>query len=515
MLNELRSRLPLPRLRRRSRVGVFLGNEHVALAAVSADGHQLLACDFREARRDNQPVALRDLVEQYGLRGSDAVVVLDSGDYQTQQVDAPRVPDEELAGAIRFQLKNLLYIPLEQARVAAHRQHSDRWNQEGHRALATVASRNRIDGVQELTARAGLKLRAVLPRETVLHDLSAEANEGAAGVAVAALGRDDGLITISRGELLYLARSHPVGTRRLMEDQQAVELLEDELRRSIDYFDGQLSTGPAGRILLAPCEADREVLVDRLNESFEIPCARLRLSQIFDVDGLGQELDEHTEAHCLFAAGAALPRPAEHALSMYVRERQQFEPLSPAALGGYMAAGVLLLGAVSAVHTPQVYERERRAADLEAERDELTATVARLERELEALEVDASLLAEREALERELALLEQFDRRLDALDRRALAGFSEPLRGLSRQRQDGLWLTSIRLRSGGGAFEGRAVTAQDVPGFLDGLAREPAFQGWHFEEFRMQRAAGVEDAADSVRFRVASPGLAGGDDGEE
>lgn len=513
MLNDLRQWLPLPGLRRRTRVGVFLGNEHIALAAVSSDGEQLLACDFRDARRDNQQMALRDLVEQYGLGGSEAVVVLDGTDYQTQQVDAPRVPDEELSGAVRFQLKNLLYIPLEQAMVGAHRQHSDRWNQEGQRALATIASRTRIEGIQELVARAGLKLQAVLPRETVLNDLSAAATEGAGGIVLATLGRDDGLITISRGELLYLARSHSVGTRRLAEDGQAVEILEDELRRSIDYFDGQLSTGPASRILLAPCEANREPLIDRFNDSFEIPCARLRLEQIFDLEPLGDELDEHTEAHCLLAVGAALPRPAEASLSMYVRSRRQLEPLSPAALGSYVAGGALFLGLISAVHTPLSLDREGRAAEREAQRDELLASVADLEAELEAREIDPSLLDEREAIERDLALLQQFEARLDTLDDRALAGFSEPLRGLSRQRAEGVWLTHIRLRSGAGVFQGRAVAAEDVPAFLDGLAQERAFQGWQFEEFHIQRAAAAEDTADSVRFRVASPGLAG--DGEE
>ncbi len=490
-------------------MGVFLANEHVAIAAVSADGQRLLVCDARDAQRDTQPGALRELVEEYGLGGSEAVVVLDGTDYQTQQVDAPRVPDEELAGAIRFQLKNLLYIPLEQARVAAHRQHSDRWNQEGHRALATIASGSRIEAIEAMTARAGLKLTAVLPRETVLHDLSAAANEGAAGVVLTALGRDDGLITISRGDLLYLARSHPVGTRRLAEDEHAVEVVEDELRRSIDYFDGQLSTGPATRILLAPCEADRGSLIDRLNEGFEIPCARLRLSQVFDLDEFDEELDELIEARCVLAAGAALPRPAEQTLSMYVRQRRQWEPLAPAALGGYVAAGVLALAAFSAAYIPQVHERDGRASDLEAERDQLSAEVGDLEAKLEERGRDADLLAEREALERELAVLEEFGRRLDALDPRALAGFSEPLAGLSRQRRDGVWLTGIRLRSGSGAFQGRALAAEEVPDFLEGLAREPAFEGWQFDEFRMQRSERPEDAADSVRFQVGSSALIG------
>lgn len=68
-------------------------------------------------------------------------------------------------------------------------------------------------------------------------------------------------------------------------------------------------------------------------------------------------------------------------------------------------------------------------------------------------------------------------------------GYSAYFQALARTRVDGLWLTGIDI---GGAsadigLRGRALRAELLPGYLNGLAREPALQGKSFERLEITR----------------------------
>lgn len=68
-------------------------------------------------------------------------------------------------------------------------------------------------------------------------------------------------------------------------------------------------------------------------------------------------------------------------------------------------------------------------------------------------------------------------------------GYSAYFQALARTRVSGLWLTGVDI---GGAraeigLRGRALRAELLPGYLNGLAREPALQGKAFERVEIAR----------------------------
>ncbi|MBB3219665.1 MSHA biogenesis protein MshA [Pseudoduganella umbonata] len=73
-------------------------------------------------------------------------------------------------------------------------------------------------------------------------------------------------------------------------------------------------------------------------------------------------------------------------------------------------------------------------------------------------------------------------------------GYSAYFQALARSRVSGLWLTGVEV-SGPNAdigLRGRALRAELLPGYLNGLAREPALRGKTFEHVEIARPGQAE-----------------------
>jgi hypothetical protein len=90
-------------------------------------------------------------------------------------------------------------------------------------------------------------------------------------------------------------------------------------------------------------------------------------------------------------------------------------------------------------------------------------------------------------------------------------GFSEHLRAFARQSFEGVWLTGLHMAASGQdvALEGRALRAEQVPGYLRRLNSESVMQGHPFSELLMQAPA--SDPGDKsgrrppyIEFRLAT-----------
>lgn len=86
------------------------------------------------------------------------------------------------------------------------------------------------------------------------------------------------------------------------------------------------------------------------------------------------------------------------------------------------------------------------------------------------------------------------------------SGLSEYLLGLARQHEEGLWLTRIVLDAGGEVIglDGRSLSPEAVPGYLQRLSSEAAFKGKAFGHLELSRG---ETALD---FRIATTRPAAG-----
>ncbi|MEJ6003517.1 hypothetical protein [Paucibacter soli] len=154
--------------------------------------------------------ALQHELAALGLGGGEVLALLDADAYQILKIDTPPVPQDELKAAARWQIKDLLEVPLDELTLDVMHVGDDQ--PRAHKQLFVVAGSNRaIERVSRIGSTAGLQLDVVDIAETALRNLqsAAAAAEDLTKRATAALLLQGGqcLLTIcAHGELFYTRR---------------------------------------------------------------------------------------------------------------------------------------------------------------------------------------------------------------------------------------------------------------------------------------------------------------------
>lgn len=228
----------------------------------------LSRCGFTPARGpEQQNEALKALVASRELTDTHCTLVLEPGEYSLVQVDKPPVEDSELRHALRWRIKDLLDFPVEEAIIDAFDVPGQ--EQRGRTpSVYVVAARKallepRIAAVRD----AGLVLDQVDIAELSLRNLTALALPEEETGGLLYLTPHRGLITIVRGQTLYVARGIDRGLGPLLEQAEAaggadLALVSDvsegygqlalEIQRTMDYYDSHFGEAPVKRVLIAP-----------------------------------------------------------------------------------------------------------------------------------------------------------------------------------------------------------------------------------------------------------------------
>ena len=130
--------------------------------------------------------------------------------------------------------------------------------------------------------------------------------------------------------------------------------------------------------------------------------------------------------------------------------------------------------------------------DLQKKHEEMTKRLSVLTEKAEKLRQDEGLIAANQRLNKTLIARRNMISTLDRVVLKEAEGFSHLLISLARQKEDGLWLTSIQL---GGSdrqmiLEGQTKKAELVPSYLQKLRNEPSFLGRNFSLFELKESEG-------------------------
>lgn len=138
----------------------------------------------------------------------------------------------------------------------------------------------------------------------------------------------------------------------------------------------------------------------------------------------------------------------------------------------------------------------------------LVAQVARTQQDIEAIE--ARIVREPDPrLQREVNRMQAELQHLQALQGVAFEPFAQTqlaefLRGVGRQRPEGLWLTYIHIGTSGRdvVLEDTTVDAKLLPNFITALGLEQVFFGMAFREVRLKEE--TSDDATELHFRLVA-----------
>lgn len=298
------------RLKRRSAVvGIELQADGMAVVGLrSRDGQSAVEhMGFLPKEENLQPVQqLKDWLATCQLSGATCQIALGTEQYQILLVEPPDVPQEELRSAIRWRLKDLISIPLEQAAIDVFALPEDGTRAKKKMVYVVAAHEQNVKQAITLAQEAGLHLQAIDIGELAIRNLvTAFASDETAnrGVAVARIRRGAGSLYIYRQGDMYLARSFALDYNGGLLDDLPEENLALELQRSVDYYERQMGQAPPTVIYVCGENILPEKLGPILKASLAVQIQMLDPAKAVSLD---ETADGALAQRCLGAIGAAM-----------------------------------------------------------------------------------------------------------------------------------------------------------------------------------------------------------------
>ncbi|MBD1391080.1 hypothetical protein IC617_16755 [Neiella sp. HB171785] len=204
--------------------------------------------------------ALQDLLNQHQFKHPATTLILADDCYQQAELDKPSVPDEEVAAALQWSVKELISIEPDNMQLDYY----DVASSSGRQQVKVVAAERQwlAEWGHMIVSQLRGELHKVLVEELCLLNLFHQAD-----VPIMLLwqkpGREAQLLLVHK-QHLYLSRSLR-GSANL--ESMASELLPSiidslslEVQRALDYFESNLRQPPVRTVKLALPEAVRQLV---------------------------------------------------------------------------------------------------------------------------------------------------------------------------------------------------------------------------------------------------------------
>ncbi len=292
------------------RVGVTVNSEQLVLAHVVENQGMpfLLNCERVVLQSEREAGdALEQLVKKLNLVGVQCSFVLSPKDYSLHLVEAPQVEPDELKAAVRWKIKDLLDMKIEDAAIDVLEVPENAYRGRSNMVYVVAALKSRIQAIIDMISNSGLELAVIDIPELAMKNLSSQFIEDENGIAFMDLRRTGSTMNLTRGGDLYLTRR--INTQLDPDVMQSPdwEDLKDrlvlEIQRSLDYFESQMGQGQVTQIVIARRQHDTAGMTEALNEALTAKVTALDLSVHMES---AVSLSPEVQQICMTALGATL-----------------------------------------------------------------------------------------------------------------------------------------------------------------------------------------------------------------
>lgn len=259
-------------------VGLSVNDSRIALAHITRRRDELMLerC-LREpvGRGNSAKEVLAKLVDEQELLGAACSCVLAPADYNIYLVEAPQVEADEISAAVRWKIKDLLDMPVDDALIDVFPVPDGAFQGRNKMLYAVAASRPRLEQLVATVTRAGFDLHAIDIPEMAMRNISSQFLDDRNGLAFLSLKQTGSTLNISREGQIYLTRriNTPVGSDALMQNDW--DMIRDrvvlEIQRSLDYVESQMGLSAVSQIMIAPRERDTESMMNALADGLSTP----------------------------------------------------------------------------------------------------------------------------------------------------------------------------------------------------------------------------------------------------
>lgn len=250
-------------------------------------------------------------------RGAKTAALLAAGDYQWLLTEAPNVPPAELKAAMKWRIKDLVDVPVDDLRYDILDLPPPAGAPMRARAVfAVVAKEALLRGRVRTLEEAGVELAVIDVPETAQRNVSLLYEEEGYGTGLLYVGDRGALYTVTfRGEL-YLARRFDIAMPDILraegDARQAVfGRILAELQRTLDSFERQFGFIITSRVMVGPQPEDTGLLA-YLNANLGMRAEAVDLGAVVDRES-GVVLDAETQWRLFHPIGCSFRAEARAA----------------------------------------------------------------------------------------------------------------------------------------------------------------------------------------------------------
>lgn len=284
---------------------------HVEVARVchrTGEKPRLLTWDSY-ALEGSELAALKRLKKAGHVGQGRCATLLQRGQYQLLQAEAPAVPAEELREAVRWRIKESVDFPVDQAAIGVLNIPADPSGPgKTPQIFVVAASHAQLVPRIHLFQDAKLPLQAVDIPELAQRNVAALFEEENRGLALLSFDDAGGLLTFTYGGELLASRHIDVKRMELAGGQDAQTHYDRvllEVQRSLDSFERVHGYAAVSRVLVAALP-DGNAFIDFLKGNLYQPVEMLDLAAAIDLDAIPALFDPVRQAGALLSIGAAL-----------------------------------------------------------------------------------------------------------------------------------------------------------------------------------------------------------------
>lgn len=180
-----------------------------------------------------------EYIDQNNLTEASCCLVLNDSDYQLLTIEAPPVPEEEMAEAVKWKIKDLLQFPVNEAIVDVFLQ-PDSHIEGKFMANVVVAHKALIDKKRQYVESIGLQLGAIDIPELAYRNYIESSSHNEKNIALVLIKKDSGKLIVVNDSTVYFSRNFSVHYKGGLFDDLPENEIVLELQRSLDYYERQL-----------------------------------------------------------------------------------------------------------------------------------------------------------------------------------------------------------------------------------------------------------------------------------
>ena len=225
---------------------------------------------------------LKAIVKNHRLPKQAYALCLDLDEYQLVPMDAPDVPEEELADALKWAVTEFVEKPIDDMVIDFFDVPNSSNRSDIRHINVVVADKVTIKHKAEQFKHAGLKLGIIDIPELAIRNLVNHYHLDEEGVVFLYLNKKSGLLVFVHDKQIYFSRKLEIGSEVLLQSPDKRQDIALEIQRSLDYIDRYFNNVKIKRMVVAPTLPALRNLATFLDKTLAISCVDFEFNRHLD-----------------------------------------------------------------------------------------------------------------------------------------------------------------------------------------------------------------------------------------